>query len=159
MKSMSRSMMMRKLVGIVAILIAGGVLTEAAEKQDFEAATQEYEQSSHGEADRVTYVTKLAQIADRLVSDYRQSGQRNDELMTAINSELQKHPAPKDIDSKKLSQLLVGRWESPRHTYVFRANGKWGNEDGPVSSNWHIKGNQLIEDGSRGTIILLSSDY
>jgi len=122
-------MMMRKLVGIVAILIAGGVLTEAAEKQDFEAATQEYEQSSHGEAARVTYVTKLAQIADRLVSDYRQSGQRHDELMTAINSELQKHPAPKDIDSKKLSQLLVGRWESPRHTYVFRANGKWGNEE------------------------------
>jgi len=152
-------MMMRKLVGIVAILIAGGVLTEAAEKQDFEAATQEYEQSSHGEAARVTYVTKLAQIADRLVSDYRQSGQRHDELMTAINSELQKHPAPKAIDSKKLRQLLVGKWESPRRTYVYRANGKCGSEGGPINSNWRIQGNQLIQGDLSGPIILLNQDY
>jgi hypothetical protein len=154
-------MMMRKLVGIVVtILVVGGVSTEAAEKQDFEAATQEYEQSSHGEAARVTYVTKLAQIADRLVSDYRQSGQRHDELMTAINSELQKHPAPKDIDSKKLRQLLVGRWESPRHTYVFRADGRTGVEDGPMDSRWRIRDNRIIYDGSSAnTIILLNSNY
>lgn len=79
--------------------------------------------------------------------------------MSAINSELQKHPAPKNIDSKKLSQLLVGKWESPRRTYLFRANGKWGNEDGPVDGSWRIQGNQLIEDGSRGTIILLNDKY
>jgi len=153
-------MMMRKLVGIVVtILVVGGVSTEAAEKQDFEAATQEYEQSSHGEAARVTYVTKLAQIADRLVSDYRQSGQRHDELMTAINSELQKHPAPKDIDSKKLRQLLVGKWESPRHTYVFRANGKCGTEGGAIDGNWRIQGSQLIQGDLSGPIILLNQDY
>jgi len=152
--------MMRKLVGIVVtILVVGGVSTEAAEKQDFEAATQEYEQSSHGEAARVTYVTKLAQIADRLVSDYRQSGQRHDELMTAINSELQKHPAPKAIDSKKLRQLLVGKWESPRRTYVYRANGKCGSEGGPINSNWRIQGNQLIQGDLSGPIILLNQDY
>ena len=153
-------MMMRKLVGIVVtILVVGGVSTEAAEKQDFEAATQEYEQSSHGEAARVTYVTKLAQIADRLVSDYRQSGQRHDELMTAINSELQKHPAPKAIDSKKLRQLLVGKLESPRRTYDYRANGKCGSEGGPINSNWRIQGNQLIQGDLSGPIILLNQDY
>lgn len=157
-------MIMRKLVGtVVAILITGGLSTQATEKQDFEAVKQEYEQSLHDEAARVTYVTKLAQIADRLVSDYRQSGQRHDELMTAINSELQKHPAPKDIDSKKLSQLLVGRWESPRHTYVYRANGKWGNEDGPVDTSWRVQGNQIVwgegKKASRSTIILLNSEY
>ena len=149
---------MRKLVGIVAILIAGGVSTQAAEKQEFEAAKQEYEQSSLDESARMTYVTKLAKVADRLVSLYRASGQRN-ELMATINSELQKHPAPKNIDERSLSKLLVGKWDSPRHTYVFRANGKWGNEDGPVNSNWRISGNQLIEDGSSGTIILLNGDY
>lgn len=143
------------------MILAGTLSASGQDRRQFETAKQEYEQAvpPGNEAARLTYVTKLAQIADRLVSEYRQSGQRNDELMGAINSELQKHPAPKDIDSKKLRQLLVGKWESPRHTYVFRANGKWGNEDGPVSSNWHIKGNQLIEDGSRGTIILLNSDY
>jgi hypothetical protein len=98
-------------------------------------------------------------MADRLVSDYRTSGNRNDAEMAAINAELKKCPAPSDSDSNKLSQLLVGKWQSPRRVYVFRANGKYGNEDGPITSNWRIKGNQLMEDGSRGTIILLNSDY
>jgi hypothetical protein len=79
--------------------------------------------------------------------------------MSAINSELQKHPAPKDVNSNELSQLLVGKWESPCRTYLFRANGKWGNEDGSVDGNWRIQGNQLIEDGLRGTIILLNDKY
>lgn len=79
--------------------------------------------------------------------------------MGAIDAELQKHPAPKDIDSKKLRQLLVGKWASPRHVYVFRANGKCGTEGGAIDGNWRIKGNQLIEDGSHGTIILLNSEY
>jgi hypothetical protein len=152
---------MRKLIGVVvAILVAGQVSAQTAEKQDFEAAKQEFGQAvpPANEKARLTYVTKLAQIADRLVSDYRR-GERHDKLMSAINSELQKHPASKDVNSKELSQLLVGKWESPRRTYVFRANGKWGNEDGPVESNWRIQGNQLIEDDSRGTIILLNRDY
>lgn len=156
--------MMRKLKGIVgvviAVLVTGQVSVQTAERQDFEAARKEFEQAvpPANEKARLTYVTKLAQIADRLVSDYRR-GERHDELMTDINSELQKHPAPKDVNSKELSQLLVGKWESPRRTYVFRADGKWGNENGPVASNWRIQGNQLIEDGSPGTIILLNRDY
>jgi hypothetical protein len=155
-----QQMSITKSAGLVmTIFVVSHVSAQTADKQNLEAAKQEYQQSSRDEAARVTCVTKLAQIADRVVSQYRGSGQRNDELMGAINSELQKHPAPKDIDSKKLSQLLVGKWESPRHTYIFRANGKWGNEDGPMSSNWRIHGNLLIEDGSRGTIILLNRDY
>lgn len=159
MKSISRSMIMRRLVGIVAISIAGGVSTQAADKQELEAAKQQFVQSSHDEAARVPYVTKLAEIANRLVSEYRRSGQRNDELMSSINSELQKHPAPKEIDSKKLSQLLAGKWESPRHTYVYRANGKCGTEDGPISGNWRIQNNQLIQGELSGPIILLNQDY
>jgi hypothetical protein len=104
-------------------------------------------------------MTKLAQIAGRLVSEYRRIGQRNDELMGTINSELQKHPAPKDIDSKKLRQLLAGKWESPRHTYVYRANGKCGTEGGSISSNWQIQGNQIIQGDLSGPIILLNQDY
>jgi hypothetical protein len=79
--------------------------------------------------------------------------------MGSINSELQKHPAPKNIDSKKLMQLLVGKWESPRRTYVYRANGKCGTEDGPISGNWRIQGNQLIQGDLSGPIILLNHDY
>jgi hypothetical protein len=76
-----------------------------------------------------------------------------------VNSELRKHPAPAKSDSKELSRVLVGSWQSPRRVYIFRANGKWGSEDGPVSSSWRISGNQLIEDGSRGAIILIDHHY
>jgi|SRR5882724_904217 len=147
------------LIGSILVILAVKVSVAEQDRREFETAKAEYEQSSHGEAARVIYVTKLAQIADRLVSEYRRSGQRDDELMGVINSELQKHPAPKDIDSKKLRQLLVGKWESPRRTYVFRANGKCGSEDGPISGNWRIQGNQLIQGDLSGPIILLNQDY
>jgi hypothetical protein len=160
MKSMNESTVTRKLVGMVlTILVAGGVSTRATEKPDFDAAKQEYEQSSHDEAARVTYVTKLAKVAGRLVSQYRRSGQRNDEVMGAINSELEKHPAPKNVDSKRLRQLLIGRWESPRRTYIYRENGKCGSEDGPISGDWRIQGNQLLQGDLSGPIILLNEDY
>jgi hypothetical protein len=143
----------------VSVFLAGDVAAQTSDKQDLEAAKQQFDQSSHDEAARVTYVTKLAQIADRLVSEYRRSGRRHDELMGAINSEVQKHPAPKDIDSKKLRQLLIGKWESPRRTYVYRANGKRGTEGGAIDGNWRLQGNQLIQGDLSGPIILLNQDY
>src|SRR5436309_14551941 len=146
-------------IGSILVILAGTLIAGERDRREFEAAKAEYEQRSHDEAARATYVTKLAQIADRLVTEYRGSGQRNDELMGAINSELQKHPAPKNIDSKKLRQLLVGKWESPRRTYVYRANGKCGTQGGPINSNWRIEGNKLIQGDLSGPIILLNQDY
>jgi len=55
--------------------------------------------------------------------------------------------------------LLVGEWASPRRTYVYRANGKCGSEDGPINGNWRIEGNQLIQGDLSGSIILLNQDY
>jgi len=73
---------------IVAILIAGGVSTQSAEKQELEAAKQAYEQAAPlgNEAARVAYVTKLAQIADRLVTGYRKGdrGDQHQELIGAV---------------------------------------------------------------------------
>jgi hypothetical protein len=161
MKCIDKLMITQKLLGIVvALFVASHLSAQTPGKQDIEAAKQEYERAvpPGNEKARLTYVSKLAQIADRFVSEYRR-GQRNDEAMSAINSELQKHPAPRDIDSKKLSQLLIGKWESPRRTYIYRANGKSGTEGGPVTGNWRITGNQLIEGDAGGTIILLNSDY
>jgi hypothetical protein len=154
---MSRSIIMKKLVGVLAaMLIAGGVSTQAAEKQEFEAAKAEYEQSSHDEAARVTYVTKLAQLKVELLKVPNEQ----DDLKRAINSECQKLPYPKDVDSKKLKQLIVGTWASPRRHYVYLANGKWGQEGGAITGNWRIQGNQLIQgDVMNEPIILLNQDY
>jgi hypothetical protein len=151
---------MKKFAGILlAILMAVWASAETADTQEFEAAKQEYEKSSRDGSARLAYVTKLAKIRERQIQNYWKTGDKNFDSATAVNEELRKHPAPANSDSKKLSQLLIGRWQSPRRIYVFRANGKWGSEDGSVNSNWRIVGNQLIEDGLRGTIILLNSDY
>jgi hypothetical protein len=152
---------LRYLIAFAATVLTTGVVTAEDLQQQIGTAKQEYEQSkpTDNEAARQTYVEKLAQIADEFVSRFREAGERNDEAMTAIDAELSKHPLPPDSDSKKLTKLLIGKWNSPRHTYIFRPNGKYGVEDGPINSSWRIKGNQLIEGSSRGTIILLNSNY
>ena len=150
---------MKKLAAILAAALFAGQASVGAEKQELEAAKHEYEQSSRDEAARATYVTKLAKIRHRQIQNYWKTGDKDFDSATAVNEELRKHRAPATSDSKKLSQFLIGKWQSPRRVYVFRENGKWGDEDGGADSNWRIKGNQLIKDGSRGTIILLNSDY
>jgi tetratricopeptide (TPR) repeat protein len=129
---------------------------QASPKKDFEAAKQEYEQSSHDETARVAYVTKLAQLKVQLLKVPNEQV----DLKGAINSECQKHPYPKDVDSKKLRQLIVGKWASPRHHYVYLANGKCGMEGGRLGDGWQIQGNQL-NPGDRfgGPIILLTQEY
>ena len=153
-------MIAKKLVvgAFITALIIGQASAQTAEKQNFQAAKREYEASSHDEPARLRYVTKLAQIRERQLKQYWQ-GERSPESEKAaeeVNSELGKHPAPANSDSEKLSRLLVGSWQSPRRVYIFRANGKWGSEDGPVSSSWRINGNQLV---GCGTIILIDHDY
>src|SRR5262249_50785444 len=149
----------RSLVAFASAVLSLGAIDAQDVQQEIATAKQACEQSAPvgNEAGRQTCVEKLAQIADRLVSRYRQNGERNDEAMTAINTELKKHPLPSDSDSKKLSKLLIGKWSSPRRTYLFKANGKYGAEGGPINGSWQIKGNQLIEGNSHGTIIILNS--
>jgi hypothetical protein len=151
---------MKKLIlySFVTALITSQAGAQTAEKQNLETARKEYDASVHDESARVRYVTKLAQIREHQLKQYWQ-GQRSpeyEEVVGEVNSELRKHPAPRNSDSEKLSRVLVGSWQSPRRVYIFRANGKWGSEDGPVSSSWRISGNQLI---GCGTIILIDQHY
>lgn len=150
------------------ITLALSSMTAAeGDEGDFEAARAEYEQANpRDEAARLRYVNKLAQLTEQGINGQwraRRDSPEHNKLADAINAELKKHPMPRDSDSKKLSQLLVGKWRSPRRVYVFRSNGKWGNEDGPVDTNWRVQGNQIVwgegKTASRSTIILLSPEY
>src|SRR5262245_62835156 len=84
-----------------------------------QAAKRDYEKmSKSSEAARTDYITRLVRMrekAARLKTDEWQ----------AIDAEIKRHPAPSDSDGKKLSSLLVGEWESPRHDYLFRPDGTW----------------------------------
>jgi tetratricopeptide (TPR) repeat protein len=128
-----------------------------------EAAKSEYEASSRDEAARLRYVTKLAQM-DAQMTPYIMHNPDLDAKEAyanqagAIQDELRKHPTPRNVDSRKLSQLLVGEWASPRHVYAFRADGTYGVSD-EQRDKWRIEGNEYIDDVSRGPIILVDRNY
>jgi hypothetical protein len=150
---------MKKLIlgTLFTVVLIGHVSAGSPEKQDFEAARKEYEASSHDESARVRYVTRLAQIREQLHHYWqREQSPEVEKALREVNSQLEKHPAPPNSDSKNLSRLLVGSWQSPRRVYTFRADGKWGSADSAMSGNWRISGNKLI---GCGTIILIDRDY
>jgi hypothetical protein len=83
----------------------------------------------------------------------------------AIDAEIKRHPAPSDSDSKKLSSVLVGEWASPRHDYLYRADGTWTMlpvEENVTHGRWRIEGNQYVSTAAtdpsetRYTIILIT---
>ena len=83
-----------------------------------------------------------------------------------VDAEIKQHPAPKDSDSKAFTALRVGQWESPRHDYLYRADGTWTMlpaEPDITHGTWRIDGNQYFETAatdpplaSQYTIILIS---
>jgi hypothetical protein len=136
---------------------------KTSEDANFEAAKAEYDTSSHDEAARVRYVTKLADMSAQLTPKILHNPDVDAKeayanQAGAIGQELRKRPMPRNVDSRKLSQLLVGEWQSPRHTYVFRADGAYGIAD-EQRDKWRIDGNEYIDDVSRGPIILLDRNY
>ena len=59
-----------------------------------------------------------------------------------------------DKSDKELARLMVGIWRSPRHTYVYAADGRWWNADSykwldkpeGAHGRWRIENQQLVED-------------
>ena len=66
------------------------------------------------EAERSDYITRL-----------RKSCRRETDEWQTIDAEIKRHPAADDSDSKILSGRLVGKWASPQHDYLYRAEGSW----------------------------------
>ena len=80
---------------------------------------RDYGKISHPSEDaRSDYITRLVRLSE-------QATRTSDYTWQAIDAEIKQHPAPNDSDSKALSSLLVGKWESPRHDYLYRADGTW----------------------------------
>jgi hypothetical protein len=93
--------------------------------------------SNPNEVARSGYITRLARMREKAV-------EAKSEDWEAIDEEIKRHPAPKDSDSKALSRLLVGKWSSPRHDYLYRADGTWTMipiEPNIAHGTWRIEGN------------------
>ena len=112
------------------------------------------------EQDRQNYLVTLARLRDRLARS------SNVEECLAVDTEIRRHPAPDDTEG--YTQLIVGEWSSPRHAYLYRADGTWSmlpEEEGATRGRWRIAGNQFssntdTEPSGSGayTILLLTKD-
>jgi hypothetical protein len=121
---------------------------------------QDYGKISHpSEAARTDYITRLVRLRE-------ETARLKTDAWQAIDAEIKQHPGPKDSDSKTLSNLLVGKWESPRHDYLYRADGTWTMlpvDPDITHGTWHIEGNQYFDTAATNppgttqyTIILIT---
>src|SRR3954466_1011921 len=136
----------------LAVLLAFATTARAQAPAELAAARRKFEQSkSDSEADRQQYIETLGKLRDKYTktADWQ-----------ALDAEVRRHPAPANAN---FSQLLVGKWESPRHEYLFRNDGTWvmlPEEKDATHGKWRIEGNRYIDSGVAGTntytIILLN---
>ena len=92
---------------------SGNTKNKTSQDVVLNAAKAEYEASSHDETARVRYVTKLAKMHAQVLEDYWKTHDKMvfaSDVANAVDEELYKHPAPSDVNSGKLSQLLIGHW-------------------------------------------------
>src|SRR5262249_10151514 len=108
----------------------------------FSEIKRDYGKLSHpNEADRSNYITRLVRLR-------KEAARQKTDAWQAIDAEIKGHAAPGDSDSKALSNLLVGKWESPRHDYLYRADGTWTMlpaDPETTHGTWRIEGNQYFD--------------
>jgi hypothetical protein len=135
---------------------AWSIAARAQQPNALEEAKRDYEKISHpSETARLKYITRLIRMRETVAP-------QNMDEWQAIDTEIKRHSAPVDSDSKKLSRLLVGKWSSHRHDYLYRANGIWTMlpaEKDTTHGRWRIKGNQYFDSNgeeTQYTIILIT---
>ena len=143
--------MISKLIPTAVILLLSCASLFANEQKEIESAKRQYEQSvsTNGEAARLVYVNKLAGILGDLIDDFKVTGHRKDaHYFDLLYAELKQHPAPANSDSRLLTRLRIGKWQSPRHDYLFRGDGTWSMlpiEPEVTHGHWRIVGNHYFD--------------
>jgi hypothetical protein len=149
---------------LATVLLGIGIVSAvaAAEPTELTDARRKFDSLQQPtEADRVRYVTQLVRLRESFT-------RRDADKMLAIDKEVMRHPMPVPPDPHQLAKLIVGKWTSPRHQYLYRADGTWTMlpefEDGYQATHgiWHIEGNRFSQgqsdaDASPETIILLTA--
>ena len=142
-------------------LVCCGWSALAFDASKLETAKQKFEHAGGSEAARQEYVGTLAAMLGHATATYIESSKRDQaagQVIDRLDAELKAHPAPKEADSHKLSQLRLGKWQATRHTSIYRADGTWqmAPESGATTGHWHIEGNQYFDGDTARTIICLN---
>ena len=88
--------------------------------------------------------------------------------MFAIDAEVMQHPMPAKVRTEVLAKRLVGRWQSPRHSYFYHADGTWTSDEDthpaeePMGA-WRIEANKFFQNYAgdpldKGEVIILLTD-
>lgn len=146
---------------IATLLVACINWCFAAEPEGLVQAKNQFaELQNPTEADRQSYLLKLSKLRESLAENI------GSEDCFKVDAETRRHPAPENTES--YTKLMVGKWSSPRHEYIYRADGTWSmlpEEEGGTRGHWHIEGNLFFnkansDSGDTGayTILLLTKD-
>jgi hypothetical protein len=154
-----------------ALLVGGSAFGEVP--QDLIALKSKLEASPgrDTEAGRQQYIVNLIHLWEKYMVEYLSDRKSNGgDKIRAVDLEIAKHPAPKDLNPSP--NLLLGDWESPRHGYrytqdgkwimlpedICTTHGKWKITNNAYFQSWAIDGDK-IDSATGSPIYLLNHDY
>lgn len=159
-------MIFYKMLGLLFLifLFAGKAL---GEPESLKSLKKEFLQ---GKIKRDDYMDHLVALrCSNVWSNRYRNESLSDTEISAIDKEIKKYPLSSKSDSKILTRLRVGEWESPRHSYLYRSDYSWTMlpiENDVTHGLWEIEGNKYydwvpIYSPRRSTcfIILLDAKY
>ena len=149
-------------VATLIVVLSCAITNSSDEPERLTELRQRFHALQHPtEADRVRYITALVRLRETFT-------RADSDKMGAIDAEVINYPIPEDVDSAALRKRIVGHWSSPRHQYLYRADGTWtilpefieGVKS--TAGTWSIEGNRFIQNfknspGSHEEIILLTA--
>jgi hypothetical protein len=107
----------------------------------FDKMKRDYQKIVHpSEQQRADYISRLVRLRETAIRTMSYT-------WAAIDTEIAQHPTPADADGKALSAVFVGQWSSPRHDYLYRADGTWvmlPADPDSTHGTWRIAGNQYF---------------
>ncbi len=162
-------MIYKFLSALIPLLLTASAL--AKDPAELVAARQAFARdgAKGGEPARLAYVEQLAKLLEPHIARFVKTGERDDGATAAIEAELGRHPAPAATDGAALAKILPGKWQTPRHTFLYQADGSFHllplDMDGGTN-RWKIKANEYLDNvslepskWSRYTIILLNEKH
>ena len=130
-----------------ALLLLIGLTSVSAQGTDvpeLKAIEARYDQTqfAKNEVLREKYILELAALRWKLSHNGKDGWE-------AVDAEILKHPAPSKPDAKALLKLRTGKWLSPRHDYLYRADGTWvmdPDDQDPEATHgtWTLTGNRYV---------------